>query len=71
MAWPKGVPKKKAIDQVSEEKSVENIKEPEQPKEEKRSFYICRVCKHSDEIHYEGRDRQCNTEGCRCTAYVK
>lgn len=60
------------------DKEVEQKPEPKKAPElavEAKSpvTMVCRnkVCWHSEKLHYEGRDQQCNQEGCRCNAFIK
>lgn len=78
MGWPKG--KKKGVDgTVAEEVKPYEYIDPINPAKEDvisqevpvGAKYICRDCKHDENIHYEGRDRQCNTSGCRCVRLAR
>lgn len=70
MGWPKG----KKRDEAPAVQYVEPISEVAPAKRaepEPTNSTNCRGCSHGEHLHYEGRDRQCNSSGCRCTRLVK
>lgn len=70
MGWPKGqkrTDKHVNLDTVAPPVVSNEVVEVEHPFV--FSSQHCKTCGHSTDIHYEGRDRQCNTSGCRCFAF--
>ncbi len=72
MGWPKG--KKKGVDGkvVDSSQPEEQLSRPATVVEAGLSEeYICKTCGHSQSMHYDGRDRQCNTSGCACQKVIR
>lgn len=69
MGWPKG--KKKGEDGRAVSPEIEQPEQEETAPEVAGTEYACRACGHPDKLHYEGKERQCNSSGCICTRMTR